>query len=787
MRTAVTSLVALAVFAALAAPALADGLIIIRPHPPERPDIRNVPLAVKYHRVTVTVKGRVAVTDIDQVFINHNPRRLEGTYLFPLPEGAAIDRFSMWIDGKETEAELLDAAKARGIYEAIVRAQQDPALLEYSERGLFKARIFPIEPHSEKRVRIRYAEVLPSDNGTVAYRYPLNTEKFSSQPLQDCSISVSIEDDAPITALFSPSHAIDIPESLGKSVRVGWEAKDVKPDKDFLLYWRPTRKDVGFSVITYRDGGVGTFLLVLAPRPTQDIPAIPKDVVFVMDTSGSMAGKKMEQARAALRYCLRSLGPDDRFGIVPFATEPRPFRDTLETVSQESRAAAETFVDRMEARGGTAIDDALRVALAMLKEGREDSARPAMVLFVTDGLPTIGETDADRIVERTKKAGGDARLFVFGVGNDVNTRMLDRLAQENRGTRDYVAETESIEEKVSNLYAKLARPAMTDLELRIEGVDATAVHPKALGDLFHGGELLVVGRYEKPGNAVIRLRGKVRGEPREIVEEVRLPEQAPENSFLPRLWAVRRVAYLLDQVRMNGETEETRNEVVRLAKEHGIVTPYTSYLILEDEALPATRTAGRPWPTDAPRSPGFFGPGAEESGSAPTSGGGAGATPAPTRAEADAGDRLRRAAEDAREGGEKQSGRRSVDLSRELKDLEEFRGSRDDDAAGNAGSSALVKHLDGKTFVSRGGVWWEHDIRLQAERTKVTAFGDAYFALLRAHPWIGKYLTLDRLVLTVDGKVYEFSRRPIRPRSRERPSRASWLRGRTTDRADRPG
>lgn len=745
MRTAVITLATLAL---LAAPAFADGLIVIRPHPPERPDVRNVPLAVKYHRVTVTVSGRVAVTDVDQVFVNHNPRRVEGTYLFPLPEGAAIDRFSMWVDGKEMSAELLDAERARGIYEEIVRAQRDPALLEYADRGLFKARIFPIEPNSEKRVRIRYAEVLPSDNGTVAYRYPLNTEKFSSKPLEDVSVSVSIEDDAPITALFSPSHPIDVPEKLGASVRVGWEARDVTPDRDFLLYWRPTRKDVGFSVITHRDGGPGTFLLVLAPRPAEDLPAIPKNVVFVLDTSGSMAGKKMEQARAALRYCLRSLGPEDRFGIVPFATEPRPFRDRLLDVSPGALADAEKFVDGLEARGGTAIDDALRVAIGLIP--LEEVDRPDMILFVTDGLPTIGQTDADKIVERARKSGATARLFVFGVGNDVNTRLLDRLAAENRGTRDYVAETESIEEKVSNLYAKLSKPAMTDLDLRIEGVDAAAVHPKALGDLFHGAELLVVGRYDKPGNAVIRLRGKIRGEAKEIVEEVRLPEKAAENAFLPRLWAVRRVAWLLEQIRLNGETAETREEVVRLAKEHGIVTPYTSYLILEDEALPATRTAGgRPV---EPRAPGFFAePGAE-------SGGGGGAAPAATRAEADAGERLRRAADDAREGEETVSGRKSVDLSRELKELHDYAGDRDRGALGKAGGADLVKHLAGKTFVSRGGVWWEHALRLDVERTKVPVFGDAYFALLRAHPWIGKYLTLESLVLTIDGKVYEFTR-----------------------------
>ncbi len=746
----------------LAPAAMADGFIVIPRRPPDQPHVRNVPLAVKYHRVTVKVEGRVAVTEIDQVFVNHNPRRVEGTYLFPLPVGAAIDRFGMWVDGKELTAELLDATKARRIYEDIVRRQQDPALMEYMDRGLFKARIFPIEPHSEKRVRIRYAEVLSADNGTVAYRYPLNTEKFSSRPLEHVSIDVTIEDRLPITSVFSPSHDVDVPEKLGTSVRLGWEARDVKPDRDFLLYWRPTQKDVGLTLVSHRVDKEGTFLLVLSPSPEADTTAIPKDVVFVMDTSGSMAGKKIEQARGALRYCLRSLGPEDRFGIVPFATEPRPFRKTLAPANAETRSQAETFVSRLEARGGTAIDDALRTALGMLAGG--DSTRPRMVLFVTDGLPTIGEIDPERILKRAGKVAGSTRLFVFGIGDDVNTHLLDRLAADNRGTRDYVAETESIEEKVSNLYAKLAKPAMTDIELVIDGVDATAVHPKRLGDLFHGAELLVVGRYAKPGNAVIRLRGSVRGEKREIVEEVRLPEKEERHEFLPRLWGVRRVAYLLDQIRLHGETGELRDEVVRLARDHGIVTPYTSYLILEDEAR-GGRTASGPRPRD--RRPGFFGwEGASDRGGVGGGGGGSGADPAsgappaPTAPEAEALDDLRRRAADAGEGERAKSGKKAVDVAREVGDLDRYRGDRDAPALGKSGrrTEALVRHLHGRTFISRGGIWWDADVDLSRTRRQIVAFSEAYFELVRAHPKLGKLLTLGDTILVVGDEVIEIRR-----------------------------
>ncbi len=750
-RLAALGALLLCAFAAL--PARADGLIVIEPHPPERPDLRNVPLAVKYHRVSVSVEGRVAVTDVDQVFVNHNPRRVEGTYLFPLPEGAAIDRFGMWVDGVELTAELLDAGRARGIYEEIVRRQQDPALLEYAGQSLFKARIFPIEPNSEKRVRIRYAELLPADNGTVAYRYPLNTEKFSSRPLENVSVSVDIRDDAPITAVFSPSHAIDVPTGPSDHVRVGWEARDVRPDRDFLLYWRPTRKDVGVSLVTYRTGTEpGTFLLVLAPSPANEEAPLPKDVVLVLDTSGSMAGAKMDQARAALRYCLRSLGPDDRFAVVPFATEPRPFRDALVPADAATRAAAEAFVDGLVARGGTAIDDALRTALGMLKarDAATAAQRPAVLLFVTDGLPTIGVTDADAIVQRAQAAVTGARVFAFGVGNDVNTRLLDRLALENRGARDYVAETESIEEKVSNLYTKLAKPALTDLELTVEGVGASAVHPRALGDLFHGSELLVVGRYEKPGTAVVRLRGKVRGVPREIVEELRMPETAPAHAFLPRLWAVRRVGFLLDEIRLHGETAEMREEVVRLAKEHGIVTPYTSYLILEDDAR---NTAGSGPRSGDDRTGGFFGDGGAD--------GGAGGTPRPPEApaaEAAARDRLRDAADDAEEGRRSETGKSAVEVSRELKDLDGYRGERDAEALGRAGGKELVRHVGGRTFVARRGVWWEHTLDVRAERSRVECLSDACFALLREHPWLAKLVALGNVVVEVDGRTIEFYR-----------------------------
>lgn len=735
----------------LASPALADGFIVVPPRVPDRPGLRNQPLWVKYHRVSTEIKGRVAVTHIDQVFVNPNPRRLEGTYLFPLPEGAAIDRFSMWVDGAELMAELLSADKARSIYEGIVRRQQDPALLEYMERDLFKARIFPIEAHGEKRVKISYAELLPADNGTVSYRYPLNTEKFSSRPLQDVSVRVTLDAGGPIASVYSPTHPIDVPADLSGAVTVGWEDRDVKPDQDFLLYWRPTDKDIGISAVAHRDpvrDADGTFLLVIAPAGTEAKKPFPKDVVFVMDTSGSMAGQKMEQARGALRYCLNSLNEGDRFGLVPFSTEPRPYRGELTDVGTDAIASALTYVGDLKARGGTAIHDALRVAMDQFPE-KDDPARARMVLFVTDGLPTIGVSDVPTILSDAKKSNRNARVFAFGVGDDVNTKLLDQLAIDNRGTRDYVAEKEDIEEKVGNLFAKLAHPAMTDVKLVIEGVDTHSVHPRALPDLFHGGELLVTGRYAKPGGAVIRLSGRVQGEAVEIVEELALPENDTRAAFLPRLWGVRRVGFLLDEIRLNGESAELREEVVRLAKLHGIVTPYTSYLIVEDGAVPPPTTRG-------PGSDRRFGGGGDRGDGA---GGGPPrpSAPAGTRGgflpeEDSAAEELMDDAERARRTRSADSGRDAVEASKDALELQEGRNGagKKSDALGR-----LLRVVSGREFQSVGGIWRQRDIDTEAARTKVTAFSAEWFALLKKHPELKDALQLGAVWLEIDGATYE--------------------------------
>jgi Ca-activated chloride channel family protein len=574
--------------------AVADGLIIINeahwqkePHPvsswpPPRP---YAPLEITYHHVQVKIDGQIATTSVDQDFYNPNPQRLEGTYLFPIPKGGQINKFTMEIGGKQVEAELLSADKARGIYEDIVRKLKDPALLEYAGRDVFKVRVFPIEPNGHKRITLSYSQVLPSDSGLVSYVYPLNTEKFSAKPIRDISIKVELENKRSLKTIYSPSHAVEIKRNGPNKATIGYEAANVQPDTDFALYFAPEQEEVGLNLLTYKTPGEdGYFLLLAAPgMDAKDRQVVLKDVVFVLDTSGSMSGKKIGQARKALEFCAENLNDGDHFELVRFSTEVEPLFGQLVEAAPANRAKAEDFIKDLKANGATAIDEALHKALALRPA---DSARPFVVIFLTDGMPTIGVTDEEQILANVKQSdSGRTRIFCFGIGTDVNTHLLDRLSEQSRGYSQYVLPEEDLEVKVSSFFAKIKEPVLANPTLKFTGdIRATKLYPSALPDLFKGEQLVLAGRYSGKGNFAVTIEGLVNGATRKYTYEVKFPEESSDHEFIPRLWATRRVGNLLDEIRLHGENAELRDEVTELARKYGIVTPYTAYLIVEDEA-----------------------------------------------------------------------------------------------------------------------------------------------------------------------------------------------------------
>src|SRR5438552_15154258 len=495
------------------------------------------PLEVTSHHVEVKIDGQVAVTSIDQEFYNPNDQRLEGTYMFPVPKGAHIDKFSMEIGGKMVDAELLRADKARQIYEDIVRKMRDPALLEYAGRDLFKVRIFPIEPRSRKPIKISYTELLRSDAGTVTYLYPLSTEKFSARPIKNLSVKIEVKSAEPLASIYSPSHKVEIKRDGANRAVIGYESKDEKPDTDFQLVYSSDTRDVGLRLITYKpDGDDGYFLLLAAPTVSDETKPAAKDVVFVVDTSGSMAGAKLQQAQKALRFCVENLNADDHFEVVRFSTEAEPFFHELVPADSDHRKRANGFIDDFKPIGGTAIADALQSAL---KVRPDKSNRPFVVIFLTDGLPTVGTRNPDEIVANIKNASG-VRIFSFGIGSDVNTQLLDQIAEGTRAFSQYVLANEDLELKVSNFYTRIKEPALTNLRLAFGGgVRTSKLYPAQLLDLFKGDQLVLTGRYTGSGEVEAKLSGMANG--REQLFNYKVKFNDSSNDYVARLWATRRV------------------------------------------------------------------------------------------------------------------------------------------------------------------------------------------------------------------------------------------------------
>ena len=711
---------------------------IVRPTPIPRPEPFRQ-FETHSHSAEITISGPVARVAVNATFYNPNPYVMEGTYLFPLAGDAAVDNFEMNIDGKMVKGELLDADKARGIYEEIVRKQKDPGLLEWVGSKMLKCRVYPMNPNSETKVKLNYTIALRSEGGLYEFTYPLSSAKPLAGKINTVALKVRIEEKDGLKTIYSPTHDVDAKRAGDTVATLGFEESNVVPERDFKLYFGVSKKDVGVSVITQKPAAEnGYFLLSVTPTVEEKGEPQPKTIVFALDTSGSMAGEKIRQAKDALRYCVNSLKPADQFGLITYATEPTSFRDALIPASPEQVKAALEFIDKIEARGGTAINDALLLALKTIKGAKG----VAMVVFLTDGLPTIGETNVEAILKNVGGANAEkARLFAFGVGYDVNTQLLDKLAEENHGSPDYVTPKENIEVRVSSFFQKVANPVLSDVKFDIPGLKTYDVYPKALPDLFRGTQLMVLGRYEGGGAKAIKLSGTVAGKPQEFVYETTFAETA-ENGFLPRLWATRKVAYLLNEIRLRGKNQELVDEVVKLGKQYGIMTPYTSFLVVEDNAPAEVRRRL----TKAGAEFGRRNEGQAAVEEAKSLGDAVTATPRAPRPAAEAHGQ-------AGPGTGVVGGSGTVAFGYTLKGAE---------VAQQAAAKVIV-HVADKTFYRRPDGFLYDSVYDEAKQkdqvVEVKYLSDAYFKLVNDHPGIGRYLAKgEPMVLVFGGKVFKITK-----------------------------
>ena len=588
MSLRLRSLPVLALMMALS-PALVRGQGFIVDSRPHVPIVRS--FEVREVSVDARLRDQVAEVQVSQTFYNPGSFVLESEYLFPIPDDAAVQNFVLLVDGKELPGRLLPKDEARRVYENIVRTKRDPALLEYMGRGLYRTNVFPIPPGAERRVTLRYTQVCRRDKDVVEFSYPFGTQKFTAKPIRHLSLRVGLDSREAIKSIYSPSHDARVERSGEHSATVRIDQHDVIPSTDFRLVYTLSEGSLGAGVISYRpsDGDDGYFLLLASPQvKAADAKPLPKTVIFVLDRSGSMTGKKIEQARNALKFVLENLRDDDTFNIIAYDDRVDTFKPELQRYSRDSRSEAVRYVENVQPGGSTNIDEALKAALGMIR----DDSRPSYVLFLTDGLPTAGETRETAIADRAKESNRNhARVFSFGVGYDVNARLLDRISGGNGGTSEYVKPDQDIEASVSRFYSKLTRPALTALSITMKGTDLNRTYPRDLPDLFEGGQLVWVGRYRQSGNTTVRVEGKVAGDRQTLEFPADLAEagRGSQYDFVEKLWAVRRVGFLIDQIDLHGQNKELTDELVRLSTKYGILTPYTSFLADENVHLHAFR------------------------------------------------------------------------------------------------------------------------------------------------------------------------------------------------------
>ena len=750
----------------LSVPLCAQGLLIgpvnpdprlgpvVRPdHGPRHGGVRIVRTAVH-----ADIVDGVATTTVDQLIHNDGTRDAEGTWFLPLPLGAVADGFTMTVGGKEVNGEVLDANSARNVYESIVRQRRDPGLLEYAGEGMLRARIFPIPANGDVGVTVRLRQVLQPKGGVHEWVWPLRAAALGDAQAGPIALDVRIRSQTALSTILAPYASAEIRRNGEREATVTLEGTTAQFE-DLRVLYGLSEQEFGLHLLPWRQAGdAGYFTMLLSPPRTLAKERAPRRCVqFVVDTSGSMAGDKIEQAKASLRTFLRSLRPADSFQVITFASAVQTFFDAPVPATADNVDRALRKVDTLAAMGGTNISGALHQALeGAVPAGDDGAVALPQIVFLTDGQPTMGLTNPQQILELTKRADTRAmRIFALGVGDDIDVHLIDDLVEQHRGARDFVRNKEKIEVKVDALCQKLAEPALTDVEVRCDGLDSFDVHPVRTRDLFCGEVLQVSGRYRNAGSHTVKVRGKQDGKEREYSFTVDFPAVAQQHSFVQTLWARQHVNSLLDAIRRGGHKQELVDEVRRLATKYGIVTPYTSQLIVEEGMrLADSRDQRYRGPGDRmpPTAGGALAPGTPAP-SGPAAGGPSGPR---TGGRAELGDlgKSRTGADAVRESLETKTGSDDFYLGQRSAEAERTK----------SAEAQIVRRAAGRVFVKVGEQLIEQGLpsEWQKQVVVVETFSDEYFALIQKSPQLVEVLALsDRIVFRDGARIVQCKPAPL--------------------------
>jgi len=603
---------------------LAQGWII-----PRQPDVpppvcfdrcvapRPVALERTSSNVRATLADHVLRYEVEETFRNRGGTVQEADYMYPLPAGAAFQELQLSINGQLVSGEIMDAGRARQTYEEIVRRQRDPALVEWMGYGLLRARIFPINPGEEKRVLLRFQVIAPREGDAIRVDYQRGSGHTfvatGSHDTRESSFTLRYPRSGRCNA-YSPTQELQSRSSGSEcTIDVGGEGAAVT-----VLIPAPRSDRAAISMLANADGSDDGFALITLTPPSAPAATVPRDITFVLDVSGSMSGRKMEQARAAGRQLLGTLTSNDRFRMIDFSSDVRTFRDDFVSATPANLEAARHYLDQLQANGGTNIDGALDRALSQprYREGDDDDytgahnhqivARMSLVLFVTDGEPTVGERNPAAIAAHAARLRGSQRVFTFGLGADVNAQLIEQLALEGHGTAQFVRPDEDVERAVGVVASRLTSPIASDLRVSVQcrgdGQCARLVHalPDGPVDLFAGQDLVLLTRYTGSGPARLFFDGRSATGPVHWETSVNFPEHDRDNAFVPRLWATRRIGWLSAARRQNGASPEVDDELRTLGERYGIPTELTSYLVQEPQTVMNQQRGGMAMPASAP-------------------------------------------------------------------------------------------------------------------------------------------------------------------------------------------
>jgi len=541
-------------------------------------------LEIKEHQVQVTINNGIAVTKVTQVFHNTEKRQVEALYTFPVPKGASVANFSMWINGKEMVGEVLEKQRAREIYNSYKQVRRDPGLLEQTDFRTFDMRIFPIGPEADQKVEITYYQELDFDHDIATYVYPLATvtrQGVDARTTGKFAIGLEVKSAVPIVEVESPSHgeAFAVVRHSEALWQANLESTTGRLDRDVVVACRIERPRTGMDLVTSRSAGQdGFFCLTLTAGQEVAAQQDGMDYVFVLDASGSMAESgKMLISKDAIAAFLNELSDADRFEVMTFNVRPDLGFGKLEAATESARKRAQGYLSRQPARGGTVLQPAIATAY---KYAAED--RPLNVIILSDGLTEQAERQI--LLQQIQARPGNTRVFCIGVGNDVNRPLLEQLAEDSGGLAAFLSSGDNFGRQARAFRQKLTRPFATGLEIKIAGVEVLEIEPPTIPNLYYGAPVRVYGRYRGNGSAEISLRGSINGQEFKQAESLEFPKTDLANPEIDRLWAWHRINSLLKDADRKGDRAPVVPQVVRLGEDFSIVTEYTSFLVLENDA-----------------------------------------------------------------------------------------------------------------------------------------------------------------------------------------------------------